>query len=100
LQLLVKIDRFLTEITAIAGNMDDFYERLAKMVRFHRKKAKLTQRELARLAGIGKTVVYDLEKGKKTIRLNTLLSILHMLNIKINFQSPFMHKFEESDEKS
>jgi DNA-binding XRE family transcriptional regulator len=41
----------------------------AKVVRFHRKKSGLTQQELAKLAGVGKTVVFDLEKGKKSIQM-------------------------------
>ena len=38
---------------------------LAKIVRFHRKKAKLTQENLAKLAGVGKTAVFDLEKENR-----------------------------------
>jgi HTH-type transcriptional regulator / antitoxin HipB len=79
--------------------MDVLVEKMARMVRFHRKKAKLTQIELAKLAEIGKTAVFDIEKGKKTVRLATLLAVLHVLNIQMEFQSPLMHRFEE-DEKS
>ncbi|HLB52321.1 MAG TPA: helix-turn-helix domain-containing protein [Chlamydiales bacterium] len=75
--------------------MDEFIEKLAKMILFHRKKAKMTQLELAKLSGVGKTVIFDLENGKKTVRLITLFSILYTLNIKIHFQSPLMQKFEE-----
>jgi y4mF family transcriptional regulator len=70
--------------------MDDLIGKIAKMVRFHRKKAKMTQLELARLSGIGKTVVFDIEKGKKTVRLVSLLSILHALNITLEFREPLM----------
>ena len=49
--------------------MDVLVGKIARMVRFHRKKAKMTQLELAKLSGIGKTVVFDIEKGKKTVRL-------------------------------
>jgi len=75
--------------------MDDLVEKFARMVRFHRKKAKLTQLELARLADVGKTVVFDIEKGKKTVRFATLLSILRVLNVTIEFRGPLMHLFEE-----
>ena len=77
--------------------MDSFAHKTAQVVRFHRKKAKLTQLELAKLTDIGKTSVFDIEKGKKTVRLSTLLAVLHALNIKIEFQSPLMHKFEEHE---
>ena len=80
--------------------MDVLVGKIARMVRFHRKKAKMTQLELAKLCGVGKTVVFDIEKGKKTVRLATLLSVLYVLNITIEFRGPLMHRFEESDEKS
>jgi y4mF family transcriptional regulator len=63
---------------------------IAEMVLFHRKKSGLTQVELAKFAGLGKTVIFDIEKGKLTIRLDSLLKVLEVLNIKIEFQSPLM----------
>lgn len=69
---------------------------LAEIILFHRKKAGLTQKELADLAGTGKTVVYDLEKGKSTIQLNTLQKILDALNINIQFRSPLMDEFDST----
>ena len=78
----------------------DIYKYIAQLVRFHRKKAKLSQHELADIAGTGKTVVFDIEKGKKTVRLKTLLSVLHALNISILFNSPLIKKFENNYEKS
>lgn len=73
---------------------------LGELVRFHRKKSGLSQYELGRLAGLGKTVVFDIEKGKLSIRLDSLLKVLHVLNIKIEFQSPLMKFFKENlDEK-
>jgi len=69
-------------------------ENIGNMVKFHRKKAGLNQKELADLAGLGKTVVYDIEKGKETVKLNTLLKVLKTLNIQIEFDSPLMNKFK------
>ncbi len=69
---------------------------LHSIILFHRKQAKLSRNELAELAGIGKTVIYDLEKGKKTVRWTTILAILNALNIKIKFQSPLMREYEKS----
>lgn len=63
---------------------------ISEIVKFHRKKSELTQKELADLAGVGKTVIYDIEKGKETIRFNTLQKILYVLNISIEFRSPLM----------
>jgi y4mF family transcriptional regulator len=66
--------------------MNDFD--LGALIKDHRKKAGLTQLELANLAGVGKTTVFDIEKNKESIRWNNLLAILHVLNIKIEFKSP------------
>ena len=65
---------------------------LAQIVRKHRKIAGLSQLQLAEMAGTGKTVVFDLEKGKATIRLDTLRKILSVLNIGVLLTSPLMDK--------
>ena len=61
--------------------------------------AGLSQLQLADMAGVGKTVVYDIEKGKATIRLDTLRKILSVLNIRVQLTSPLMDKIA-GDEKS
>ncbi|MEC3965723.1 helix-turn-helix domain-containing protein [Flagellimonas halotolerans] len=58
------------------------------MVKKHRKKAGLTQLELANLAGIGKTTVFDIEKNKETVRWSNILAVLQVLNIEVEFKSP------------
>lgn len=68
---------------------------LGKMIRFHRKKSGLSQEALAKLAGLGKTVIFDAEKGLVAIKYCTLVKILETLNITISFHSPLMHLFEE-----
>jgi HTH-type transcriptional regulator/antitoxin HipB len=72
--------------------MNDIDE-IGSIVRFHRKKAGLTQKQLANLAGVGKTAVFDIEKGKSTIRLNTLLAVLLILNISLSSESPLMEEW-------
>lgn len=62
---------------------------IAKIVHYYRKQSGLSQRELAQLAGVGKTVIFDIEKGKETVRLNTLLKVLDILNIQMKFETPF-----------
>ncbi len=75
-------------------------QKLAEVVRLHRKAAKLSRIQLAELAGVGKTVIYDIEKGKESIRLNTLRKILKVLNIKIVLTSPLMDNLtNQGDEK-
>ncbi len=69
---------------------------LAECVLYHRKKSGLTQTELAKFAGVGKTVIYDIEHGKISIQLNTLIKILNVLNITLEFQSPLMEEFNNA----
>ncbi len=69
---------------------------LSDAIRFHRKKSGLSQLELAKLSGVGKTVIYDIEKGKETTKLSTLLKILRVLNINMLFQSPMMKTYLRS----
>jgi len=75
-------------------------ETLSIIIKKHRKEAGLSQIQLAELAGVGKTVVFDLEKGKETVQLNTLLKIFNVLNIKVQLQSQLMNKILNSNENS
>jgi len=61
-----------------------------EIVKIHRKAARLSQHQLADLSGVGKTTVFDLEKGKESIQLDTLLKVLRVLNIKLMFSSPYL----------
>jgi HTH-type transcriptional regulator/antitoxin HipB len=65
-------------------------QELAEVIKLHRKAAKLSRVQLAELAGVGKTVVYDIEKGKESVQMDTLQKILKVLNIKIVLTSPLM----------
>lgn len=69
---------------------------IGKSIRFQRKTGKLSQKKLADLAGVGKTVIFDIEKGKATVQLDTLLKILSALNISIHLSSALIKKYEES----
>jgi len=75
-------------------------EELATIIKMHRKAAKLTQIQLAELAGVGKTVVFDIEKGKETVKLNTLKKILKVLNIEMELSSPLLTNQINRNEKS
>ena len=74
---------------------------LANIIRRHRKLSGLSQLQLADLAGVGKTVIYDIEKGKVSVKLDTLRKILKVLNIKVTLKSPVMDQIlREINEKS
>lgn len=68
------------------------YRELCRMIREHRKAADLTQIELAHLAGVGKTAVFDVEHAKVTVQMDTILKILHVLNLKWTFSSPYQDR--------
>jgi HTH-type transcriptional regulator / antitoxin HipB len=78
-------------------SMDKYKKEIPELVRVHRKKSSLSQAALAELAGVGKTVIFDLEHGKMTIRLDTLLRILSALNIEMRFSSPLLKAMEETE---
>ena len=69
---------------------------LGEMIQFHRKKAGLSRNELAVMADVGKTVIYDIEHGKQTIHFQSVIKILSVLNIQLDFKSPFMDEFKQN----
>jgi y4mF family transcriptional regulator len=70
---------------------------LADIIKMHRKEAGLSRARLSEMAGVGKTVIYDIEKGKESIQLDTLRKILRVLNIKIELTSPLMGSLRKID---
>lgn len=66
---------------------------IGKVIKYHRKISGLSRVECARLAGIGKTAIYDIEHGKDTIQFKTLFKLLAVLNIRIELESPLMKKY-------
>ncbi len=68
---------------------------LAEIIKKTRKLADLSQIELAGRAGVGKTLIFNLEKGSTQISFNNILKVLKVLNIKLDFKLPFHHGNEE-----
>ena len=60
---------------------------IASELQRHRKLAGLTQAELAAMAGVGKTTVFDLESGKETVRFANLLKVLTVLGLDLRLCS-------------
>jgi HTH-type transcriptional regulator/antitoxin HipB len=61
---------------------------IGSIIKYHRQQSGLSQQELARVAGVGKTVIYDIEKGKETIKLNSLMKVIEVLDIKLRLDAP------------
>ena len=72
---------------------------IAQAVKQHRKIAGLSQVNLGRLAGVGKTAVFDLEHGKETIRFDVVRKILEALNLKVKLGSPISTTDDEPGNK-
>lgn len=62
---------------------------IATIVRYCRKQSGLTQQALGKIAGVGKTVIFDIEKGKETVQLNSLLKVFAVLSIEMQLKTPF-----------
>ena len=58
--------------------VDESPKILGVFVRERRQAAKLTQRELAELAGVGTRLVSDLERGKPTLRMDVVNRVLQV----------------------
>ncbi len=66
---------------------------IGEIVKYHRKISGLSRVDCARLAGIGKTVIYDIEHGKDTIQFKTLHKLFKVLNIRVELASPLMKNY-------
>lgn len=60
---------------------------LAATIRQRRKALKLTQSELAELAGCGPDFLYDVERAKPTLRLDKLLAVLNTLGLTLKVEA-------------
>ena len=89
--------KYKSAAMAVKLNLESIKE-IGAIIKFHRKLAGLSRIDLANIAGVGKTVVYDIENGKETVRLNTLFRILGVLNISISLESPLMDQYKADDD--
>lgn len=67
---------------------------LGALIRHHRKRAQLSRKDLAQLAGTGSTVLYELEHGKATVRFDILVKVMNVLNMGLQPTGPFVDEFE------
>lgn len=74
--------------------MENIPQEIAKSIKHNRKEAGLSQAQLAELAGIGKTVVFDIEHGKNSVQFSSVLKLLKVLNIKLEIISPLNEDYE------
>lgn len=70
-------------------------DKLEKTILFHRKRSGLSRENLAKLAGVGVSTIYHLEKGDQGVGLHSLEKICLALNITILLSSPIMHLLDK-----
>lgn len=68
--------------------------KIGEIIQKTRKKAGLSQKELADLAGVGKTTVFDIENGKDTVRFANIRKLCRVLNISLWLKDPFGNETE------
>ncbi len=61
------------------GYMDE----IAGVVKARRKGLGIDQETAAQLAGVSRKLVSDIERGKRTVRLDVLVSVLDVLGLKL-----------------
>ncbi len=66
--------------------MNSPYQNLAEVIKKERKLNKLTQTELAQFSKTGINFISQLERGKETLRLSSLLSVMKVLGLEFNVQ--------------
>ncbi len=59
---------------------------LGSTIRARRKQLRLTQKQLATLSSCGPDFLYDLERGKPTVQLGKLVTVLEALGLKLDVQ--------------
>ena len=68
-------------------------EQLANLVRFHRKRAGLSQVDMASMAGVSRKVIQDLEAGRDGISWRNLMAVLAVLNVKLRPTGPLINEW-------
>ena len=75
-------------------------DQLASMIRWHRRRAELSQIELARHAGVSRYVVQDLEAGAGRTTWARILPVLRALNIQLLPQGPLVNQWLAETEEA
>jgi transcriptional regulator with XRE-family HTH domain len=71
---------------------------LGSLVGFHRKKANLTQIQLAELAGVSRFIVQEIEAGKGRTTWKHLEAVLEALNLRLEPRGPLVDEWIKSKE--
>jgi transcriptional regulator with XRE-family HTH domain len=70
-------------------------EELASLIEYHRKRSGLSQSDLARHAGVSRSVVQDLEAGNGRTAWNRLAAVLGVLNLRLEPVGPLVGDWQK-----
>jgi len=68
---------------------------LASLIAWHRKRAGLSQTDLARHAGVSRYVVQDLEAGMGRTTWKKLEPVLRVLNLRLEPEGPLVAEWQK-----
>ena len=71
-------------VEAVENNNDQHYS-IGTYIQNRRRAAKLSQRKLAELAGVGTRFVSELESGKPTVRMDAVNKVLRVFGKKASY---------------
>lgn len=74
-------------------------ESIAVLIKTLRKEAGLSQVKLSEIAGVARSAVQQIEAGKLSIQLNTVMKICTVLNLNLILENPLArYSLKESDD--
>ena len=68
-------------------------DQLASLVRFHRKRAGLSQVDMASMAEVSRKVIQDLEASRDGVSWRNLMAVLAVLNVKLQPTGPLINEW-------
>ncbi len=72
------------------------FDQFSHSIKLTRKAAGLSQAQLAELAGVGKTLIFDIEKGHDDVSFSKLSRVLEALGIHLELKLPFTPPIDET----
>lgn len=67
---------------------------LSAFVKYHREQLELTQKQLAKKAGVGLRFIRELEQGKETLRLDTINQVLSLFGHEMRAEKNSIDPYE------
>ena len=75
------------------------FSHIASAIRAHRRAQSLTQKQVAKMAKLSTSVVFDIEHGKESVLTKNLFKVLAALDLKIELVSPISRYILDDEEK-